>query len=320
MKKLISVYILVVEAVLLILLCALGGVSNITHDVWSFPFKQVAAGLRLLSLSGNVGNIVSWCLYTAFCLIPLVILIVRCMRKTFRVEDIILAFLSGILFVLMYYMINPLEISGPMLVVDKDFAKFILSITIYSAILAYLVSKLVRILITADSKKIKRIISILFFAINAFMIYLVFGGGLNNLLEELTNLEEGNTAIGQTLIYTKVFLCIEYAMDVFINLMVIVIIIMAQDFIDKLNTCNISDSVVKSAKNISLVCSITLILEVVFLVLFNFMQVVFMKELYVVHAVLNIPVALIIAMLIFMAVSRFIIDAKAIKDENDMFI
>lgn len=41
------------------------------ETIITFPFVQLASGLRHLSLSGNTGNIIAIILYAAFCLLPM---------------------------------------------------------------------------------------------------------------------------------------------------------------------------------------------------------------------------------------------------------
>ena len=57
------------DASALLALFADGG--NILLTTLQFPFAPIAKSLRLLSLSGTVGNLLAWLLYTLLCALPL---------------------------------------------------------------------------------------------------------------------------------------------------------------------------------------------------------------------------------------------------------
>ncbi len=73
----------------------------------AFPFEQIGLILRRLSLSGTAGNIAAVLIYATFCLTPVFILFLRRKKRGFFTEDLLLALLSAVLFVVLYYMINP---------------------------------------------------------------------------------------------------------------------------------------------------------------------------------------------------------------------
>ena len=64
----------------------------------AFPFEQIGAGLRALSLSGAAGNAVAVVLYAVLSLLPVAGMIVLGRRGRLRGEDALLAVLSLLLF------------------------------------------------------------------------------------------------------------------------------------------------------------------------------------------------------------------------------
>ena len=74
--------------------------------MWAFPMAQMGSLLRQLSMSGAVGNFVAWILYFAVGLLPLLWLGWRVYRKCTQPEDCLLVLLSGVLFGVLYAMIN----------------------------------------------------------------------------------------------------------------------------------------------------------------------------------------------------------------------
>ena len=72
----------------------------------AFPFEQIGMGLRMLSLIGKLGNSFALTLYTAFCFLPLLFLLMARNKRKLYKEDALLGLLSAALFVSLYLMIN----------------------------------------------------------------------------------------------------------------------------------------------------------------------------------------------------------------------
>lgn len=97
-----------VEAAACVLFCILQrSLSGLFSTLIAFPFEQIGAGLRVLSLSGAVGNVVAIILYMLLGLIPAGIWGFLHWRKKSEPLDIMLLVISALLFVTLYYMINP---------------------------------------------------------------------------------------------------------------------------------------------------------------------------------------------------------------------
>ena len=97
-----------VEAAACVLFCILQrSLSGLFSTLIAFPFEQIGAGLRVLSLSGAVGNVVAIILYMLLGLIPAGIWGFLHWRKKSESLDFMLLVISALLFVTLYYMINP---------------------------------------------------------------------------------------------------------------------------------------------------------------------------------------------------------------------
>ena len=97
-----------IEAAACVLFCILQrSVSGFFSTIVAFPFEQLGEGLRALSLSGGAGNAAAILFYVLLSLIPAGIwLILKKKQKTMPI-DFTLFLLSVLLFVVLYYMINP---------------------------------------------------------------------------------------------------------------------------------------------------------------------------------------------------------------------
>lgn len=321
MGKLLNIFLLA-ETVVCILLCVIGGASsNLLYAILAFPFKQTGDVLRNLSLSGVLGNIVAVALYCIICLIPAIVLLVKLIRRRFKVEDILLGVLSGTLFAVMYYMVNMGEfIKRMVLPLERNILAAILGAIVYSVLFGYIVLKLTRRFRLARTERLKGYLNVLLFVVNVIIIYATFGSGLNSLMTELDNLEATNNGLGQELCVTKVFLWAKYFINMVINLMTVGIIASVQNLIGELDVKSLSDRVVTKAGRISVFCVVAIVTHIILNIVFNLSQLFAVQELYVINGLVNIPVMLVVFMMIFMVVAQFITDARRIKEENDMFI
>lgn len=322
MKKYINL-LLILEAIICILMCVFGGGKvTFVNTLLTFPFKPIAVGLRKLSFLGGVGNIFSWLLFLLICSIPLIILIAKLIRKRFVLEDILLVVISLIVALALYHMININLMASQMIVpiVENDALYCVLGAIVYSIIAGYLVIKVIRKFAKANKEEVKRYFNNVLFVANVFIVLGSFGISLNELIIKLDNYVNSNFGIYESLMTTKVFLIMDYAMDVIINLLLIGIIILVQDLISKINIDNITDEVVKRAKLIFSCCIGTIIIHTILSIMYNALQFIFIKKLYFVNGVVSIPIMIIFIVLVIMLFTQFILEAKKIKEENDMFI
>ena len=322
MKKYINL-LLIVEAIICALVCVLGGRDlNFTSELLAFPFKPVAIGLRELSFVGSIANVFAWVIFILVCSLPVLVLVVRIIKKKFAVEDSLLVVISLIMTPALYHMININTMISEMIVSVEDFrvTYCILGAMIYSVIAAYVIMKIVRKFAKANKKQLKSYFNNVLFIVNVIVILVSLGFSLNELLIKLPAGSVGMTEISENITITKVFMIMEYAMDVVINIMIVGIIILVQGLVEKIDLDSISDEVVKRAKVISKCCVGTIVIHGILNILYNGLQLVFVKKLLEIKGVVSVPIVMVLVMLIIMLFTQFILDAKSIKEENDMFI
>lgn len=321
MKKWVNIFLLV-EAAICIFLCVVGGESSsVLGDILSFPFTQLGDAIRELSLSGSAGNIIAWCLYVMICFIPIAVGIVKFAKKRFKAEDSLLIVMGSMLFVIMYYMINTSEfVVSNGIAMDKEIKVAVLGATIYSIIAGYVILITVRKVRNADNTSLKKYLNIIFFVVNVVFVYAIFGSGLKELLEGLDNLAMSNQGFENELLLTKIFMCARYVIDVILNLMSIYIVMSIQRFIEELDFENVSDRAVQGAKKISRLCVWAVVMNVIMYIVHNVVQIILADMIHVIKSAINIPIVSVIVMLVFMIMAQFVLDAKKIKEENDMFI
>ena len=137
--------------------------SKILHmtaalQIMYLPFELIGKGLRFLSLSSAIGNVIAIIIYAAISMIPAIYIIYQRKRGRTQKEDILLVAFTGLLFYSLYMFINPglmyqkmpdiFSMDQSSLIVMKIIYAFI----IYSVLIMWLIMKAIRFL-GDDSQK-----------------------------------------------------------------------------------------------------------------------------------------------------------------------
>ena len=137
--------------------------SKILHmttalQIMYLPFELIGKGLRFLSLSSAIGNVIAIIIYAAISMIPAIYIIYQRKRGRTHKEDILLVAFTGLLFYSLYMFINPglmyqkmpdiFSMDQSSLIVMKIIYAFI----IYSILIMWLIMKAIRFL-GDDSQK-----------------------------------------------------------------------------------------------------------------------------------------------------------------------
>ena len=131
--------------------------SKILHmtaalQIMYLPFELIGKGLRFLSLSSVIGNVIAIIIYAAISLIPAIYVVYQRKTGTNRKEDILLIAFTGLLFYSLYMFINPglmyqrmPEISS-MDQTSLIAMKIIYAFIIYSVVIMWLIMRAIRFL------------------------------------------------------------------------------------------------------------------------------------------------------------------------------
>lgn len=127
-------------------------------QIMYLPFELIGKGLRFLSLSSAIGNVIAIIIYAAISLIPAIYAIYQRKTGTKRKEAILLIAITGLLFYSLYMFINPglmYERMPDIFSMDKQSLvaeKIIYAFIIYSVVIIWLIMKAIRFL-GDDSQK-----------------------------------------------------------------------------------------------------------------------------------------------------------------------
>ena len=282
----------------------------------SFPFSQIGSGLRWLSLSGGLGNAFAIVLYVAVCILPA---LASFLIRSKRAEDVMLIFISVVLFFVMYYMINPGRL--PTLMVGRTpLEQALLGGAVHSLLLAYGVIRILRLFESAVSHKLGRYIGIILHLLNILFVFVVFGHHFAQMLDAFAALEAANTMPGQQLGVTYVFLFLQHLINALPYVLNIWVVFAAWRLIKAISADPYSEEAISAANGMSRVCAVALTMSVFSIAGFNLLQLLFIGSLHTVNTSINFPATSILFVLGALLLARYIAQNKRLKDENDQFV
>lgn len=321
-KKLI--YILVAEAIALLAFHLLQlSFSGIFSSIAAFPFEQIGWGLRKLSLSGTVGNILAIILYMFISLLPVFLLILlRKKQKACRLDNV-LAGMSVLLFVVIYYMINP----GLFRINVPGTAKWAMGVTFYSVLSGYLIIRILKDYTDADTQKLQRGLKLLLFFLTVIFIYAICGQNMEALLASIQKVQGDNSAftvrqlpVTAELIPTYFFLVLHYLVSILPYLFDIGVVFLSIRTLEFLEADRYSEESVNAVKRLADFCVRALGIIVTADVIFNLLQLIFCGYLYQTDYIIVIPVLSVVFVLAALLFSRYIQEDQKLKQYNDLFI
>lgn len=320
MKKKLSVF-LALEAVLCAAYVLLGiALPNLFGSIVSFPFKQIGLGLRALSLSGGVGNMAAIVLYIAICLIPSAACLLADRKKKACGEDLLLILLTVVLFFVVYFSINPHLQAQYLGELQALIGAEMLGIVAWSILAGWGALKILRKCFAAEQENLLDYLKILLMAIAALLVLTSFGTGLDGLIASYENLRSSNTALAGRLGMSDTFLTMQYIVDILPNVLICGVIIKAVELIGEMKKESYSDTVLEGAEALSDSCGRMIKIVVTSNILFNILQMVFMKNLQVVNTVIQLPLTTLTLAVALLLMARFIRSHKELKEENESFI
>jgi hypothetical protein len=321
MKRKFLFSLLAAEAAICLLSAVLNtSISNKFSSVMAFPFEQIGLMLRNLSLSGTAGNVAAIILYIIISLVPCAFLFVR-KKHGLRLEDGLLALLSAVLFFVLYYMINPNPISSWFATATGiSITKAILGGTAYSVICAYIILRVLRLFFSGSLEKLQKYMMVFLYLFGIAFVYLIFGTEFSKLLDYFATLQAGNTGNEHLLGTSYAFLVIQFIVDSLPYALDILVVFSGITLLHELTVDRYSTAAVEAAERLSRLCGVVLTIMVLVTAVFNILQTLFIKSLFIVDISVQIPLLSIAFVLAALLLSRFIAENKKLKDDNDSII
>ena len=321
MRKRRLIFILIVEAVACLLLYGTAAVQPQWFSaVFGFPFEQIGMGLRALSLCGGLGNGVAILLYLMLALAPVGWFLLLKRRRSREAEDGLLLVLSILLFVVLYWMVNPGLIPAYANLSHPEMGKSLLGGGIYAVLAGYGVLRLLRHFLLADRSKLQRYLVLLLWILAGFFVFLAFGDEFGAFLESIKSLQVGNQGNENLLGLSYGFLFLRYLVGVLSYILDTIVIFFGLNLIKALEIDRYSSDTLQAAQKFSGLCIRCLAAIVLTALAFDLLQIAVLGSLAQVSIIVFLPVLSIAFVLFSLLLARFIEENQRLKKDNDLFI
>lgn len=287
-------------------------------NIFSFPFEQIGWCLRQLSLAGSVGNVFAIIIYLFLGAFPIIgFVVLKKNRKSCR-ADVILFILSALLYVMMYYMINP----GLIISNVAGAGRMMWGGTFYSVLMTYFIIRHFGTAKNVDLKLLHRSLRVLL-----IFTLLIFSGSVAlelfvHLPAEWTKLAEKHTGVTlpSDLVLSYVGLTLQSIASALPNGLGAVAVFFSVKGIKELLKDAYSETAITQVKKIGTFCKCSLMLIVAVIMLVNVFQLMFAAYLFDIRIVVSIPVFAILFLLVIHVMVKYMEENQRLKRDNDLFI
>lgn len=291
-------------------------------NIFSFPFEQLAWGLRQLSLSGAVGDFFAILFYLFLGNIPAGIYFYLKKQGKNRKMDYMLFAMSGVLLVVLYYMINP----GLLPVSLLGAGETLLGGTFYSVVIGYLVLRVLLGEQKTELKELQKSLRVVLILVMLLLIISVLVEIFVNLPTAIWDLQEGNQTM-DPIYYEEAdlrmtFLCLalRYIVNILPNALGAVGVFFCIQTLDELIADAYSAKATALVQKVVVFCRNALVVIVSAGMICNVLQMLLSRKLYQMHISVNIPVFAILFLLAIHVLARYIEENQKLKEDNDLFI
>lgn len=289
--------------------------SKLYFYLIAFPFEYLGLGLRKLSLSGAAGNILAIILYVLISLIPCFFFLRLKRSGKLLKTDFCLPALSIMLFVIIYYMINP----GLFRTNVPGGGKMLLESTFYSVFFGYIILRVLEKCRQTDTRRLKSWLRGILAVIIFLCFYAILAECFENLSVSIQNLY-GASSFPRDLTLTYVFLALQSMINALPYALAIFILFTAIRSLNELLSDRYSDASVAAVEKLSILCTRSLIIAVLSSMVFNILQLLFQKMLHHINIVISIPVFSVAFVLAVLLVTEYVRENQRLKRDNDLFI
>ena len=305
----------------------LNGSAAADAGLMAFPFAQIGAGLRALSLMGGVRNVLAIMLYAAVSLLPAGFLAAVCRKRKLVGEDGLLLLMSVTLFGTLWAAVNPAWLAQRWFA-GKTLGLPMLGGLLYAEVIAYAILRLLRTAGAANARALRRYVRWVLAAIATVLVYAAFGSSLRELLASLTQLREGNSAnmpqiwntgAGPSLLWTQAMLAIRYLIDAASALLGVGVILEALRLLaaqDGGDPVQASECASRIAERSAQTLRFTLLAGLAV----NLAQVLLARQLRSIALNVSLPLSTVALCLAALLLARLMQENRKLREDNDLFI
>lgn len=329
---------LLLEGVICILFCLISpSFPGLFTSVFAFPFEQIAAVLKFFSLHSQGGNLAAIGLYILIGLAPLVFFIYLKRKNSSHREEGLLLLLSPLLFVALYYMINPAFLPS---VLTGAMGKAFLGSVLYSIIIGYGVLKLLRLVTRAETTKLTKITEVFLGLLAALFVFMAFGLLFARLLIDIGTLKNngitqagyldgvllGEVSFFSTVVpnynlpLSYVVVVLNYFINALPHVLNVLVIFSGLRLLEALKENPYANKTMAAVDNLLDLCKKSLIAVILSTIAVNVFQLIFMNTIMILNTLVQVPFYALLFLLAVLLLARYFKGNKQLKEEMDQFI
>lgn len=285
--------------------------SGNLFGILALPFTLIGDGLRALSLMGGWRNVLAIVLYAAVCLSPLALI-----RRGHRADWLLIG-VSGMMFYVMYLLVNPALIPWGM---GNAGGKALCAGVIWSVLTCWGV---LRLLEASEAVRQEN----LYKALRIFLVICVvccgvngIGFGLRRLLGSVEAVKAANTMPGLNLWPTYIVLFLGNAVEAAELLLDGWLMLQGVKLLQELEKDAYSAGCAEVSRNIAVSCRKVLAAVAVSSAAMNVIQLLMAGMLHQIDMQIRIPVSSMAICFGLFALVRLLDQGKELKEDNDLFI
>ena len=303
---------LLVTAALSLVLGFVPGAGSGVMGALALPFVAAGWCLRTMSLSGGVGNVVSIILYALICAVPLVFW----WRSRRRTEDALLVLLSGVLAVVLYYMINPNLRQG---IMQNEVGDAVYAGAVWSTLMTWGVLKLLYAGEWGLERNVYRALRIFLLLCAASCLVDCFGTGTARIVHNLRLRQAVNGSLDYTGL-DMAFLVLTYLAAAVEKGLCAWVLYRGAVLLEELERDPFGAGCVAAAERVSGSCRDCLTVMSLTALALNIAQILLAPMLQNIAVSVNIPVLGMAVCFAMLAVTKLLVRGKELKDDNDLFV
>ena len=303
---------LLLTAALSLVLAFVPGAGSGVMGALALPFVAAGWCLRTLSLSGGVGNVISIILYGLICAVPLGFW----WRSRRRTEDALLVLLSGVLVVVLYYMVNP---NLRQSVMQNEVGDAVYAGAVWSTLMTWGVLKLLYTGGWNREKNVYRALRIFLLLCAASCLVDCFGTGTARIVHNLRLRQAVNGSLDYTGL-DMAFLLLTYLAAAVEKGLCAWVLYRGVGLLRELEEDPFGAGCVAAAERVSGSCRDCLTVMSLTALALNIAQILLAPMLRNIAVSVSIPVLGMAVCFALLTVTKLLVRGKELKDDNDLFV
>ncbi len=288
----------------------------------TFPWAQLGAALRSLSLSGSDGNAAAWILFLLIGALPMAAAAILYLRHRSCKADLLLAALSLMLYVSIWFYTNPsyMDVSLSPLPMG-EFSGYPLGAVLYGLLLTWI---LLRCTTRYEKAEYRKLMSGFRFLLYAYILVLAAGtllqGGAQFVASCQALGENNSGASDLELNISTFFLILQAVIRLLPKMAELILLIMGSGFLRSFERAAFSQDTLTRLERLRTASGRLLALILISNAGIGILQLIFARFLLSSSHIIVFPLTEILVVLGIRMLSLLYLESKRLKEDNDMFI